>query len=120
MILVNLRKYAKPKNENPAKFDQNQSPPNEREPNLQRKTRSGRKLGLTPNQSRKKTVQSTSTTSKRDQLQRSPQPNLDHSHQQVPITQTDSNVINEWKNLENPFSFSGNTATILDQIKSFS
>ena len=118
---MNLRKYAKPKNENPPKSDQNQSPPNESEPNLQRRTRSGKKLpDLTLNQSRKKTVQSTSTTNKRNQLQQSPQPNPDHSHQQVPIIPTDSNVINEWKNLENPFSFSGNTATILDQIKSFS
>ena len=117
---VNLRKYAAPKNENPPNPDQNQSLPTANESNQQRKLRSGRRLpDPNPNLSRKKKLQSNSKTNKHDH----PQSHLENqlpNHPQVPITQTDSRVINQWKNLENPYSFSGNTATILDQIKSFS
>lgn len=117
---VNLRKYAAPKNENPPNPDQNQSPSTANESNQQRKLRSGRKLpDQNPNLSRKKKPQWNSKTNKHDHPQ-SHQENQLPNHPQVPITPTDSRVINQWKNLENPYSFSGNTATILDQIKSFS
>ena len=117
---VNLRKYAAPKNENPPNPDRNQSPPTTNESNQQRKLRSGRKLqDQNPNLSRTENPQSSTTTNKHDHPQFR-QENQLPNHQQAPITPTDSRVINQWKNLENPFSFSGNTATILDQIKSFS
>ena len=116
---VNLRKYAAPRNENPPRPDPNQSPSTASESNQQQKLRSGRKFpDLNPNPSRKRS-QLTSKTNKHDHPPSHPENQLPN-HPQVPTTQTDSRVINQWKNLENPFSFSGNTATILDQIKSFS
>ena len=116
---MNLRKYAAPKSESPPRPDRNQSPSTASESNQQQKLRSGRKFqDLNPNPGRKRS-QSTSKTNKHDHPPSHPENQLPN-HPQVPITQTDSRVKNQWKNLENPFSFSGNTATILDQIKSFS
>ena len=120
MLLVNLRKYAAQKNVNPPNADQNQFNQTENDPSQTRKLRSGRKLqDRNPNLSRTESPQSSTTTNKHDHPQFR-QENQLPNHQQAPITPTDSRVINQWKNLENPFSFSGNTATILDQIKSFS
>ena len=48
-----------------------------------------------------------------------PQSEIHHPQPALP-TQTDFEPANEWKNLDNPYSFSGNTVTILDKIKSFS
>lgn len=76
--------------------------------------RSGRKLKH-PNLKKQRT----------DRRTNSPNPPQDpqseiHHPQPAPPTRTDSEPANEWKNLDNPYSYSGNTVTILDKIKSFS
>ena len=104
---MNLRKYAAPKNVNLPNLDQNQPPQTENESNQTRRLRSGKKLPK-PNRktSQRMTHQSISMKSKLD-LPEPPLPeNLDHHPQPVPITPTDSNVAHQWKNLENPFSYS--------------
>lgn len=95
--------------------------PNEREQNESqdqvRTLRSGRKL-YQPHRSNQKNRKTNRQTNSPDQLQdlqsEIPPP------QPAPRIQTDSEGAKEWKNLDNDFSYSGNTVTILDKIKSFS
>ena len=117
---MNLRKYANPKNANPPSVNQNQSP-KENESNQTRRLRSGRKLpNLNQKMSQKTTRPSITTKNKQDHPGSPHHETHPQYPPQAPNTQTVSNVANQWKNLDNPFSYSGNTATILDQIKSFS
>ena len=118
---MNLRKHAAQKSVKPPNVDQNQLLPNESELNQPRRTRSGRRLpdlNLPP--SPKTKTRPNSTKNQQNPPSPSPQENLTLPHQPVQNTPTVSSIANQWKNLENPFSYSGNTATILDQIKSFS
>ena len=117
---VNLRKYANPKNANPPSVNQNQSP-NENESNQTRKLRSGRKLPNLNQKTSQRTTRPSITTKNKQDHPGSPHHETHPQYPpQAPNTPTVSNVANQWKNLDNPFSYSGNTATILDQIKSFS
>ena len=119
---MNLRKYAAPKNVSPPSVDQSQFQQNENEPSQARRLRNGKKLAEpNPNKTTQKKKNPSATTKNKPSL---PDPllpeNLTQHPPPVPTTQTVSSVASEWKNLENPFSYSGNTASILDQIKSFS
>ena len=117
---VNLRKYAKPKNANPPSPNQSQSP-KENESNQTQRLRSGRKLPNLNQKTNQKTTRQSTTTKNKQGHPGSPQHETHHQYlPQAPNTPTASSVAHQWKNLDNPFSYSGNTATILDQIKSFS
>ena len=119
---MNLRKYAAPKTVSPPSAGPNRSQQNESEPNQARRLRNGKKpTEPTPNKTsqRKKNPSATTTNRPSPPAPLLPE-NLTQHPPPVPTTQTVSNVASEWKNLENPFSYSGNTASILDQIKSFS
>ena len=120
---MNLRQYAAQKNVKPSNVDLNRPPLNENEPNQknQRQTRSGRKLpDLNLSSSPRTKTRPNLTNDQQNLPSLSPHDNLTLPHQSVQNTPTVSSIANQWKNLENPFSYSGNTATILDQIKSFS
>ena len=122
MLLVNLRKYAAQKNVNPPNADQNQFNQTENDPSQTRKLRSGRRLqDQNPNTATQKKKNQSTTTMNKQGHPGSPLHETQPPHPRpAPDTQTVSNVAYQWKNLDNPFSYSGNTATILDQIKSFS
>ena len=119
--LVNLRNYAKTESQN--QRNPNQNPKNQNvsqqneNPDQLLTLRSGQKLKQKSNQ-KNSNKKSTPQTKPHDQPQ-----NLQseiHHPLPAPPTQTDSRAAQEWKNLDNPFSYSGNSVTILDQIKSFS
>ena len=84
--------------------------------NLTRRLRSGRRLQSPPKNPKKSPLMS----KKQQDQNPPPQESPIHHPQPAPPTRTASDLSHQWKNLDNPYSYSGNTATILDQIKSFS
>ena len=117
---MNLRKFAAPKSVS-QNVDPNPSPTIENEQNQPRRLRNGKKLPEPNPSTSQKTKNRSTLNKKKHDHPGSPRPESQIPHpQQAPNTLTDSDVAAAWRNLDNPFSYSGNTATILDQIKSFS
>ena len=123
---LNLRKFAKPKNPNPPNTVPNLSHQTGNESQT-RSLRNGSKPVKSPTRKRKKISavetnipQPNPPMSEQDQIPQTNELNQTLPHPPAHPTPTDSSAAKEWKNLDNPFSYSGNTVSILDQIKSFS
>ena len=101
-----------------------ESPKQKNRSNL-RQLRNGKQLQSPKPKNQKATMnQSNSTKSKPDQLspktpRTSPNNHQSHQTQTSQTGTTDSEIKKLWTNLNDPISYSGNSAAILNKIKSF-